>query len=191
VQKFLATETAANASTKRAPHNGDDSSMVTDVAATVSSKSYCPSNDKDDSNSESSFYNSQYNDFDPPSNNAEGGYLCFGLPPSSKDMDVYVIKFGPLSEDGSSTLASVLDTPDAPPVQTLYGNDHCKEFPPMSLLDANMDLTALEMASLELLTLCDDFGACLGLYNDLLALLHWFHKQKVDITKAKARHLTV
>jgi hypothetical protein len=62
VQKFLATETAANAATKRAACNGNNSSMVTDVAATVSSESYCPSNDKDDSNFESSFNNSQYDD---------------------------------------------------------------------------------------------------------------------------------
>jgi hypothetical protein len=42
-----------------------------------------------------------------------------------------------------------------------------------------------------LLTLCDDSGARRGLYNDLLALLRRFRKQKVDITKAKARHLIV
>ncbi len=191
VQKFLATETVANAATKRAACNGNDSSMVTDVAATVSSESYCPSNDKDDSNSESSFNNSQYNDFDWPSNNNEGGYLCFGSPPSSEDMDVYVTEFGPLSEDGSSTLASVPDRPDAPPVQTLYGNDHCKQFPPMSLVDDDTDLTALETASLELFTLFDDSGAHQRLYNDLLALLHRFCKQKVDITKAKACNLIV
>jgi hypothetical protein len=165
--------------------------MVTDVAATVSSESYCPSNDKDDSNSESSFNNSQYNDFDWPSNNNEGGYLCFGSPPSSEDMDVYVTEFGPLSEDGSSTLASVPDRPDAPPVQTLYGNDHCKEFPPMSLVDDDTDLTALETASVELFTLFDDSGAHQRLYNDLLALLRRFCKQKVDITKAKACNLIV
>jgi hypothetical protein len=61
----------------------------------------------------------------------------------------------------------------------------------MSSVGGDMDLTALEMASLELLTLCDDSGARRGLYNDLLALLHQFHKQKVDITNAKACHLIV
>jgi hypothetical protein len=39
VQKFLATETAANASAKRSACNGDGSGMVTCVAATVSSES--------------------------------------------------------------------------------------------------------------------------------------------------------
>jgi hypothetical protein len=53
--KSFLPQTVANAATKRAACNGDNSSMVTDVAATVSSESYCPSNDKDDSNSESSF----------------------------------------------------------------------------------------------------------------------------------------
>jgi hypothetical protein len=61
----------------------------------------------------------------------------------------------------------------------------------MSSVGGDMDLTALEMASLELLTLCDDSGARRGLYNDLLALLHWFHKQKVHITNAKVCHLIV
>jgi hypothetical protein len=73
----------------------------------------------------------------------------------------------------------------------LYDDDCCEEFPPMSSVGGDMDLTALEMASLELLTLCDDSGARRGLYNDLLALLHQFHKQKVDITNAKACHLIV
>jgi hypothetical protein len=76
-------------------------------------------------------------------------------------------------------------------VQTLYVDDCHEEFPPMSLVGGDMDLTTLEMASLELLTLCDDSRARRGLYNVLLTLLRWFRKQKVDITKAKAHHLIV
>jgi hypothetical protein len=148
VQKFLATETAANASTERSACNGDDSAMVTGMAATVSCESYCPSNDKDDSNSESSFDSSQYDDFGPPSDDDEEGYLCFGSPPSSEDMDVFVTEFAPLSEGASSTLASVSDTSHAPPLQTWYDDDCCEEFPPMSSVGGGMDLTALEMASL-------------------------------------------
>jgi hypothetical protein len=53
VKKFLATETAANASAERSACNGDDSDEVTGMGATVSSESCCPSNDKDDSDSES------------------------------------------------------------------------------------------------------------------------------------------
>jgi hypothetical protein len=86
---------------------------------------YCPSNDKDDSDSESSFDSSQYDDFGPPSDNDKEGYLCFGSPPSSEDMDVFLTKFTPLSEGASSTLASVSNTSHAPPVQTLYDNDCC------------------------------------------------------------------
>jgi hypothetical protein len=192
VQKFLATETAANAAAERSACNGDDSAMVTSVAATVSSESNSPSNDKDNSDSESSFDSHQYNDFGLPSDNDDKEeYLCFGSPPSLEDMDVFVTEFAPLSEGASSTLPSVSDTSHAPPVQTLYVDDCHEEFPPMSLVGGDMDLTTLEMASLELLTLCDDSGARRGLYNDLLALLRRFRKQKVDITKAKARHLIV
>ena len=90
-----------------------------------------PSNDKDDSDSESSFDSSQYNDFGLPSDDDEEGYLCFGSPPSSEDMDVFVTEFAPLSEGASSTLASVSNTSHAPPVQTMYDNDCCDEFPPM------------------------------------------------------------
>jgi hypothetical protein len=117
--KSFLPQTAANASTKRSACNGDDSAMVTGVAATVFSESYCPSNDKDISDSESSFDSSQYDDFGPPSDDDEG-YLCFGSPPSLEDMDVFVTKFAPLSEGASSTLASVFDTLHAPPVQTLH-----------------------------------------------------------------------
>jgi hypothetical protein len=88
VQTFLATETAANASAERSACNGNDSTMVTGLAATVSSESHSPSNDKDNSNSESSFDSSQYDDFGLPSDDDEEGYLCFGSPPSSEDMDV-------------------------------------------------------------------------------------------------------
>ncbi len=131
MQKYLATETATNAATERSACNGNDSAMVTGVAATVSSESYCPSNDKDNSDSESSFDSSHYNDFGPPSDDNKEGYLCFGSPPSSEDMDVFVTEFAPLSEGASSTLASVSNTSHAPPVQTMYDNDCCDEFPPM------------------------------------------------------------
>ncbi len=113
MQKFLATETAANAATKSSACNGNDSAMVTGMAETVSSESYCPSNVKDDSDSESSFDSSQYNEFGPPSDDDEEGYLCFGSPPSLEDMDVFVTKFAPLSEGASSTLASVTDVNNA------------------------------------------------------------------------------
>jgi hypothetical protein len=112
--------------------NGDNNATVTGMAATVSSESYCPSNDKDNSDSESSFDSSQYDDFGPPSDDDEEGYHCFGSPPSLEDMDVFVTKFAPLSEGASSALASVSDTLHAPPVQTLCDDDCCEEFPPMS-----------------------------------------------------------
>jgi hypothetical protein len=43
----------------------------------------------------------------------------------------------------------------------------------------------LEVAALGLIWLCDDSGACCRFLDDLLTLLCWFHKKRIDITKAK------
>jgi hypothetical protein len=51
--------------------------------------------------------------------------------------------------------------------------------------DAGIEWSALELASLELLSLCDNSGARCGFYDELLTLLRWFQKKRINITKAK------
>jgi hypothetical protein len=43
------------------------------------------------------------------------------------------------------------------------------------------------VAELDLLMLCDASGARCRFFDDLLTLLHRFHKKRIDITKAKGR----
>jgi hypothetical protein len=59
---------------------------------------------------------------------------------------------------------------------------------PPPVQDAGIEWSALELASLELLSLCDDSGARCGFYDELLALLRQFQKkQHINISKAKGR----
>jgi hypothetical protein len=51
----------------------------------------------------------------------------------------------------------------------------------------DIEFTNLEVVELELLMLCDASGTCRQFFDDLLTLLHWFHKKRIDITKAKGR----
>lgn len=53
--------------------------------------------------------------------------------------------------------------------------------------DAKVEWSPLEVASLELISLCDDSGARRGFYDQLLALLRTFQKQNIDVSKAKNR----
>jgi hypothetical protein len=56
---------------------------------------------------------------------------------------------------------------------------------PPPVQDAGIEWSALELASLELLSLCDDSGARRGFYDELLALLRRFQKKHINISKAK------
>jgi hypothetical protein len=56
--------------------------------------------------------------------------------------------------------------------------------PPL-VQDAGIEWLALELASLELLSLCDD-SRC-GFYHELLALLRRFQKKHINISRAKGR----
>jgi hypothetical protein len=60
-----------------------------------------------------------------------------------------------------------------------------EEYPPTG--EENVKFTDLDVASLCLLQLCNNSGTHRGLYNNILAFLHWLVKKKVDITKAKGR----
>jgi hypothetical protein len=60
-----------------------------------------------------------------------------------------------------------------------------EESPPTA--EENVEFTDLDVASLCLLQLCDNSGAHHGLYDNILAFLHWPVKKKADITKAKGR----
>ena len=53
--------------------------------------------------------------------------------------------------------------------------------------DAGIKWSALEVASLELLTLCDNSGARRGFYDELLTLLRRLRKESINISKAKGR----
>jgi hypothetical protein len=52
-------------------------------------------------------------------------------------------------------------------------------------MDKKVHLSPLEMASIELLSLCDSAGACHDFYDELLALLCCLRNKGVDITKGK------
>jgi hypothetical protein len=58
-----------------------------------------------------------------------------------------------------------------------------EEKPPTA--EDDIEFANLEVAELELLMLCDASGAHRQFCDDLLTLLHWFHKKMIDITKAK------
>jgi hypothetical protein len=60
-----------------------------------------------------------------------------------------------------------------------------EEQPPTA--EDDIEFTNLEVAELELLMLCDASGARCRFFDDLLTLLHRFHKKRIDITKAKGR----
>jgi hypothetical protein len=49
----------------------------------------------------------------------------------------------------------------------------------------DIKFSGLDVAALGLMRLCNDSGARCRLFDDLLTLLHWFHKKRIDITKAK------
>jgi hypothetical protein len=57
------------------------------------------------------------------------------------------------------------------------------EPPPVHL--ASIEWSSLEVASLQLLALCDNSGARRGFYDELLALLHHSHKKSIDLSKAR------
>jgi hypothetical protein len=58
-----------------------------------------------------------------------------------------------------------------------------EEKPPTA--EDDIEFANLEVAELELLMLCDASGAHRRFCDDLLTLLHRFHKKRIDITKAK------
>ena len=182
IQKLIATENE----TANNKNNSPASSHDADFDLTVSSDPF-PPNDDDASWSEeqASHSSSEHDeDFFPD----DGGFLYL------EDPDDHVIEFSPFIVEGSSTPpATVPPTSDDPPAAvTLRGDDQGEELPPTSSsADPSKDLTDLELASLELLTLCDDSGARRGLYNELLSLLRRFREEQVDITKAKSRDLLV
>jgi len=58
---------------------------------------------------------------------------------------------------------------------------------PPPVQDAGIEWSALELASLDLLSLCDNSGARRGFYDELLTLLRRFQKKHINISKAKGR----
>jgi hypothetical protein len=56
---------------------------------------------------------------------------------------------------------------------------------PPPFQDAGIEWSALELASLELLSLCNDSGARRGFYDELLTLLRRFQKKRINVSKAK------
>jgi len=93
--------------------------------------------------------------------------------------------------NGLSTSESTTSSPhddqhleeDAPP--TLLSYDDPEEEPPT--VHKPSEFSELEVATLELLSLCDGSGARRGLYDDLLTLLRRFKKKKIDITRTMQR----
>jgi hypothetical protein len=56
---------------------------------------------------------------------------------------------------------------------------------PPPVHDAGIEWSALELASLELLSLCNDSGTRQGFYDELLTLLRQFQKKCINVSKAK------
>jgi len=101
------------------------------------------------------------------------GFGCFLLP-DEEDEDVDDNKEEEDRMDDSSMIS--------PAAEPLYGDSEQQP-----VIEDALDLTDLEEASLNLVSLCDDSGARRGFYNELLTLLRRFQKKKIDITKAKGR----
>jgi hypothetical protein len=73
---------------------------------------------------------------------------------------------------------------DVMPPTRIY--QHEDQNPPTTE-DEDIKFSDLDVAALGLMQLCDDSGARHRFFDDLLTLLHQFHKKRIDITKAKGR----
>jgi hypothetical protein len=99
----------------------------------------------------------------------------YHLDDTDKDDDLAEIMFGsPIMEDLSENCAGNCDKYTTPEPKQEYPS-----------YDNNLYLDASEKAMLELLVLCDSFGAHHGFYDDLLMLLRQHVKKGFIISKAK------
>ena len=78
--------------------------------------------------------------------------------------------------------ADLADGDGIPPTATYDDTDE------LPTVQQDVDFSELEIATLELLSLCDRSGARRGFYDELLTLLRRFRRDKIDISRAKGRN---
>ena len=138
---------------------------------------------------------------DPFSNSDASFVLARDDSMSSEDDDdqndfIFDDMFGlEATDDGTTDNGQSLETTsasrhganvDSNPQVMMYYQDE-EEQPPTA--EDDIESTNLEVAELELLMLCDISGTHRQFFDDLLTLLHQFHKKRIDITKAKGHAL--
>ena len=90
------------------------------------------------------------------------------------------------SEEEPERREPIDDSSTDPSSPSIVSFDDPEDDPP-NIHHEDVDFSDREIASLQLLSLCDRSGARRGLFDDILSLLRSFQKKNVDITKAKSR----
>jgi hypothetical protein len=156
------------------PWHVEDLSLLRDDITTCDSTQRASNHDSYDSNSEGTFspgdeYQDEREDddsFDLQQRDPEEARVAFLENNGARDDDAVP---DPPAHNGSST-QEYEDMDEPPPVH-----------------EASIEWSSLEVASLQLLALCDNSGARRGFYDELLALLRHFRNKSIDLSKARGR----